>query len=128
MTKKVLIIFIVSFVLNFIWENFHSLLYSNYMSGKITEFILFRATLGDAVMISVLSLPFLFVPLLKKHSWLIIVVGFILSVAIEHYALLVGRWSYNDLMPIIPFLSVGVTPAIQLGLLGYISLKISDKV
>ncbi|MDO8430725.1 MAG: hypothetical protein Q7S72_01940, partial [Candidatus Taylorbacteria bacterium] len=124
--KKIILIFIISFFLNFIWENLHSLLYANYMGRPITEFILLHATLGDVVMIMIISLPFLFLPFFKKYDWLIIPIGIIISISIEWYALGVGRWSYNEFMPIIPLLGVGLTPVLQLGFLGYVSLKISD--
>jgi hypothetical protein len=117
--KKISYIFLLSFLLNFVWENLHSALYAGYQGGKITEFILFRASIGDAVMITILLLPFLFVPWFKKRSWIIAVSGVILAVLIEWYALQTGRWAYNSLMPMIPLLNVGLTPTLQLGLLGY---------
>ncbi|MCK9351913.1 MAG: hypothetical protein WCT49_06695 [Candidatus Paceibacterota bacterium] len=119
--KKILYIFVFSFLLNFVWENLHALLYAGYQGGKITEFILFRASLGDAVMITVLALPFLFIAWFQKRSWLMIVIGIVLAILIEWYALGAGRWAYNEYMPIIPFLGTGLTPTIQLGLLGYLS-------
>jgi hypothetical protein len=97
----------------------HAALYAGYQGGKITEFILTRASLGDAIMITVLLLPFIYVAWFQKRSWLILILGVILSILIEWYALNTGRWAYNVYMPIIPFLNVGLTPTIQLGLLGY---------
>jgi hypothetical protein len=122
--KKIFYIFLVSFFLNFIWENLHSLLYAGYQGGTITEFILFRASLGDAVMITLLALPFFFISALKKRDWLIIVLGVLVAILIEWYALSSGRWAYNEYMPLIPFLNIGLTPTIQLGLLGYFSYRI----
>ena len=78
--KRILVIFITAFILNIIWENFHSVFYDNYRGGEITEFILLRAALVDAIIIVVLSLPFLL--RFKKTSWLIIPLGFIISVII----------------------------------------------
>lgn len=126
MVKKIFFIFTIAFILNLIWENFHSLLYANYMGGKITELILLKATLVDAFIIVIITLPFVFFPLLKKQSWIIILIGFVISVSIEYYALGAGRWAYNSMMSIIPFLGTGLTPTIQLGLLGYISFKIQE--
>lgn len=125
--KKILLIFVTAFVFNAIWENLHSVLYDNYMGGKITEFILLRATLADAMMIAIITLPFVLVLSFKKYDWLIIIIGFIVAVSIEWSALATGRWTYNAYMPIIPLLSVGLTPAIQLGLLGLLSFKIQEK-
>src|SRR3989344_4715257 len=102
--KKLFLIFILSFAFNFIWENLHSLLYQSYKSAPITEFILFRATIGDALMLTLLALPFLYLPYFTKRKWLIIPIGIILALAIELFALSTGRWSYNELMPLIPFL------------------------
>lgn len=119
--RKIFLIFLLSFILNLIWENLHSLLYAVYMDGKITELILVRASLGDAIIISILSLPFLLFPNQRQKSWLIIPFGVLVSIIIELYALSVGRWMYNEYMPIIPILDIGLTPTIQLGLLGYLS-------
>ena len=35
-------------------------------------------------------------------------------------------WQYGPNMPIVPILKVGLTPMIQLGILGYFSLKLSN--
>jgi hypothetical protein len=126
MTKRMFFIFIVAFILNAIWENLHSVLYENYKGGEISQFILLRATLSDAIYIIFMTLPFVLYSRLKKYDWLIIILGFIISIAIEYYALSTGRWAYNALMPIIPFLGIGITPTIQLGLLGYVSFKLEE--
>ena len=120
-------IFLVSFLFNLIWENLHSVLYIGYQGGKITEFILMRASLGDAVMITVLLLPFLYIVWFQKRGYLIVVAGIVLAILIEWYALSTGRWAYNEYMPIIPFLNIGLTPTIQLGLLGYLTFWITER-
>lgn len=125
--KKIIFIFINAFVLNAIWENLHSFLYDNYMGGKITEFILLRASLFDALLITLISLPFLYFFALKDKSWLILILGTIIAILNEWYGLNTGRWAYNAFMPIIPILETGITPTIQLGLLGYATFKISEK-
>jgi len=124
--KKVLVIFVSAFVLNLVWENLHSFLYGNYMGSKITESILLRATLADAVMITIIILPFVFLSSFKRYNWLIIFIGIVVAVSIEWYALGTGRWAYNSYMPIIPLISIGLTPVLQLGLLGYLSFKIEE--
>lgn len=127
MVKKISFIFVISFLLNLIWENLHAFLYDNYMGGKITEFILLRASLFDALLITLISLPFLYLYFLKDKSWLIFVFGTIIAVLNEWYGLNTTRWAYNAFMPIIPILETGITPTIQLGLLGYVTFKISEK-
>lgn len=116
-----------AFVLNAIWENLHSLFYDNYMGGKITEFILLRASLFDALIITLISLPFIYLYFLKDKSWLILVLGTAIAVINEWYGLNTSRWAYNALMPIVPILETGITPTMQLGLLGYFTFKISEK-
>ena len=122
--KKLTTIFVLAFALNVVWENLHSLLYSNYMRGEITELILIRASLFDALLITILVLPFIYVHALKNKSWLIVPLGILIAILNEWYGLGTGRWAYNALMPIMPLIKVGLTPALQLGVLGYVSYKL----
>ncbi len=124
--SKFLFIFVVAFGLNLVWENIHSLLYVHYKGGEITQFILARATLADAIMIAIITLPFVLAASWGKYSWLIILIGIIIAVSIEWHALGTNRWAYGSYMPIIPLLETGLTPTIQLGLLGYLSFKIQE--
>ena len=125
--QKLLGIFSTAFALNLIWEHLHSYLYAHYMDGKITELVLFRATLVDAIMITAIAVPFLYLPFLKNKNWLIVPIGIVIAVLIEWYALGAGRWVYNLWMPIIPLLATGLTPTIQLGLLGYVVMRLVDR-
>jgi hypothetical protein len=125
--KKVLLIFFSSVVLDTLWQNLHVFLYANYKGREITEFILLRAVLFDAIVIVLITAPFLFSAELKKRGWLIIVFGIIVSILIEWWGLSTGRWAYNSLMPMIPLLRAGLTPTLQLGLIGYASFKITEK-
>ena len=113
-----------AFILNLIWENLHSLLYSGYQGEEITESILITASLLDALMITIISLPFLYFIVLRNKYWLVFIIGIIVAIPSEWYFLNTGRWAYNELMPIIPIIKTGLTPTIQLGLLGYITIKI----
>ncbi len=121
--------FFSAFALNILWEYAHVILYMPFSMGQpLTEFALFRSALVDAFIILILVLPFALAPSLKKHTWLIVPIGCMCAVGIEWYAPATGMWAYNSLMPIIPFLSVGLTPAIQLGILGYVSYKVDELV
>ena len=124
--KRIAIIFISAFVLNLFWENLHSFLYTNYMGGKITEFILIRASLFDAILVTIMVLPFIYLFSLKNKSWLIIVIGIVVAIFNEWYGLGTGRWAYNQFMPIIPIIKIGLTPALQLGLTGYVSYRFQE--
>lgn len=90
----------------------------------MTEFILVRASLFDALLITIISIPFAYFVFLKNKQWAILVIGVIVAIGNEWYGLSTGRWAYNELMPIIPIIKTGITPTIQLGLLGYVSVKI----
>jgi len=125
--KRVFLIFAVAFLLNLAWENAHAALYDNYMGGEITEFILARAAVADATFISFLTAPFLIWSKLKRQEWLIVAMGLVVAIGLEWWALETGRWAYNEHMPIVPYLQVGLTPTIQLGLLGYVSFKAQKK-
>lgn len=125
--KKIFLIFVISFLLNFVWENLHSLLYDNYRGGKITELILLRATLADAVMITIFTLPFVLFKQIRKFDFLIIFVGVAVAIIIELFALVSLRWQYNNFMPLIPFFSVGLTPTLQLGLLGFLTYRMVSR-
>jgi len=125
--KKTVLIFVSAFVLNLIWENLHSVLYLNYQGGTITELILLQATLWDAIFISIICLPFVTYPKIKYPKFWIAISGLILAVLIEKFALATGRWAYDPSMPLIPVLNIGLTPAIQLGLSGFLSYTICDR-
>ncbi len=124
--KKFANIFLLAFVLNLLWENLHVFLYSNYKGGAITEFILVRASLFDAFLITLILIQFIYLESLKNKSWLIVVVGAVIAVLNEWYGLGTNRWMYNALMPILPIIHVGLTPTLQLGLLGYTTFKIQN--
>ena len=120
-SKEWFLAFAFGFVLNYIWENAHSVLYSSYQGFSINQFVLLRAAFVDAIF--VLFLIFIIAayrPFYKK-PWLLIVFGIIVAVAIELWGLGTGRWVYTSLMPIIPLFRVGITPAIQLGLTAYMT-------
>ncbi len=124
MWKKLSEVYIFAFVLNLIWENAHSFLYVSYQGASITEAVLIRAATFDALFITGLFILFSRAAFFKKRLWLSLVIGIIFAVTLEIFALQTGRWQYNSLMPIIPFLNVGLTPSIQLGLLGYLAIQI----
>jgi hypothetical protein len=122
--RELLAIAGISFALNFVWEHVHSLLYVHYKGGPITNWILFHATLGDMVMLTTFALPFVFYSWWHKRPWLIVPIGFVTAVLIEWYALGAGRWAYGEHMPIVPIVETGLTPTVQLALLGYITYRL----
>lgn len=132
MRRKVLIIFVTAFILNLIWEQAHSALYISYQGGAITHLILLRAALFDAAVITLFACPFLLLKsdfnCLRSPTSTALFIGLLtlFAILLEKWALATGRWVYADIMPLIPLLHIGLTPAIQLGTIGYLSLKISN--
>lgn len=117
--KKLFLIFVFAFLLNFVWENLHSYLYVHYKGGEITEFILARAALFDAFVLTLAAVLFLVIPYFRERLWYILLFGVAFAIGLEWFALETNRWAYSEAMPMIPILRTGLTPTIQLGLLGY---------
>ncbi|MCR4274987.1 MAG: hypothetical protein NUW02_02990 [Candidatus Campbellbacteria bacterium] len=115
-------IFLLAFILNFVWEELHSVLYVHYQGEAITHLILLRAGLFDAFFITLVSLPSLFIPKLRGNLILPTILATIFAIGLELFALNTGRWVYTDAMPLIPYIQTGFTPSIQLGLLTLITL------
>ncbi|MEK7208472.1 MAG: hypothetical protein AAB699_02900 [Patescibacteria group bacterium] len=148
MSKKLLSILAAAFALNLAWEHLHSALYLSYQGGEITNLILFRAALFDAAVITIFAYLCFYSPLAKgarpsasggpvgqalrdkvggEMPHVIFACALVVfAVLLEKWGLSTGRWNYADAMPLIPLLNVGLTPAIQLGALGYISMKLFD--
>ncbi|MBI2626699.1 MAG: hypothetical protein HYW77_00435 [Parcubacteria group bacterium] len=123
MFKKLFSIFIASFLLNLVWENLHSYLYIHYKAGEITQLILLRATLFDALFITLLAILFIKFAYFKDRKWYALSIGVVFAILIELSALKTGRWAYSEFMPIIPLINTGLTPTIQLGILSYLVFK-----
>lgn len=93
--------------------------------------VLFRASIFDATFITAAVLVgLLFASLFKNKknrkkftTWFVVSAGVVFATWLEIHALNTGRWMYNELMPIIPILNVGLSPTIQLGLTGYLAYR-----
>lgn len=123
--KKLALIFAIAFLLNLVWENLHVNLYAHFQGGPITQFHLWRATLFDATFITVLAILFIKNSYFRQRLWWSLVFGLAAAVLIEVFAIKTNWWSYNDLMPIIPLFNIGLTPALQLGLLSFVTYNIT---
>jgi hypothetical protein len=128
---KFLQIFFSAFLINFVWEVLHSVLYER-AAGVLIEdisratynLILFRASIMDALIIVVIIAIYFTIPFLRTRSWTVLVIGIIWAIVLETHALGTGRWAYDTTMPIIPLINTGLTPTIQLGLIAYGLLKV----
>jgi len=118
---------IVSFLLNFLWENAHAPLYTHPSGAIMTQAMLTIATLGDVFILSIFTALWWYIPLLRRHYTFVIPLGLITAFVIEKYALGAGRWAYGPNMPIIPVLNVGLSPMVQLAITGFILILILRK-
>lgn len=123
MIKKLSVIFGASLLLNFVWENLHSYLYFLPSGNEITQARLIRATIFDAIFITLLAILFIKFGYFRERKWYALIFSFITSNLIEIYGLKSGRWAYNELMPVIPVLNTGLTPTVQLGILSYLIFR-----
>ena len=126
---------LIAFVLHLSWEIGHSPLYEwNPSIDFYIPFISFVA-LKDALW----SLVFFFVTatILRDHNWpenkkagyyIMTLCGLVFATAIEIHATSSGRWQYNEWMPVIPLLRVGLTPIIQMSLIPSLAAFIAQRI
>lgn len=107
-------------------------LYAEHFQGAV-DFVLVHiwASLGDILVFSVIyiigvaiycSFRWPFQPGGKGYLFAAIT-GFVIAVIIEKMALSSGRWEYNELMPIIPFFKIGLSPVFQMMILPVVVLR-----
>lgn len=132
----ILIISLTSFILNEIWELVQMPLYKQaiYNMGHIAFCTL--AAIADMIMILLLYLGFAFIyknPFwIRQSNWSkilrVMFVGAVGAVLSEKRHLLFGSWSYDESMPIVPFVDVGLTPFLQFFLLPVIIYFLSHRI
>lgn len=135
-SKQIILLSVVAFIFNFIWENVQAPLFQGYTSFWQNFSMCLLATIGDVVII---LLVYFFVSLLKdNYSWIstlhstdifvLASVGFFIAILIEYRALLFDTWAYTSTMPIIPYVKVGLTPVLQMVLLLPLTMYIVKKI
>lgn len=134
--KIIVLVFLVSLPLHFLWELLHSLLYNvSQLPYNNYILILIRATVADGIFMVLFYIIGLvknknldWINRLKKGDYfLILISGLILSVINEIINVqYLGRWSYTPLMP--TFFNVGLTPVLQLMILPFVVFWIVNKI
>ena len=119
--KFIFIMITLSFLLNFAWELFQIPLYKNpvYDFNHI-EFCAL-ASLADVLMVLLLYFgialmfknPFWIEPLKLQKISIVVLIGGVGAVLSEMWHLSLGSWAYDNSMPIIPFVNVGIAPVLQ---------------
>ncbi len=122
-----------SIPINFIWEMAQMPLYKNMPWDLDTSLFCLAASIGDTVMILIIF--FAVAILIKDKDWLrnlnkgnvflTLFVGFIIAILVEQYALNNDMWSYNNIMPKIPFWNIGIAPILQMLILPLIIFVIT---
>lgn len=121
------VLYLAAFGLNWVWEMAQMAAFVE-MAGRPwqdTVLTCTRATLGDVVItLAVYGVGALAAGRLgwgATRTWNVYATAALLggacAVAYEWYSLATGRWTYNEQMPIVPVLGVGLWPLLQLTLL-----------
>lgn len=135
LTKTLLIVTGISLVLNLAWENFQAPLYQGYSNFWQHLPICSIASFGDVFIILVLY--FVLALVNRDMLWIskmnrvdvagVIVLGVLVAIGIEKWALATERWQYNLSMPLIPYVKIGLLPVLQMGLLPLLTYYIGKR-
>jgi len=131
-----LVIFLFSYVLNFVWESFHSaLLYTccNFAPLKYVRVMSYASMMDGLLIIGMyLTISVLWGDLLwikkmnKKQLSAFIIVGLFVTTIIEYKAVYIfNQWSYSSLMPTI--FGIGLSPLVQLSATGILVLWLTRR-
>ncbi len=123
-TKRLILVFIVAVLLNYLWELAQAPLYvglEDYNAGVLWH--CFVASLGDGIMVLLIVAAGWFT--LRQSDWflrpgvrgylVIITAGLVLAVLVEWVAVhVLNRWEYTENMPKLPGLDIGLVPIAQM--------------
>lgn len=126
---------IIAFIINLIWENLHDSLYVDYNPTMQRIFYL-GCTLGDVLLVFMVYGLVAWVQkdaLWMKHFWrrgLILTLAFSITIALlaEWIALKLQLWNYNEKMPLVPVIGIGLSPFLQIILLPALTFYIGRKI
>jgi hypothetical protein len=133
MFLPLVLLVVISAILHGVWETLHVPLYGGY--AHLTDMpIVLYATFGDvAYVLGAVFLVYIF----RRHILtdpqtgdllLLVVLGFSIALFVEYKAMVLGKWLYLDVMPIIPILNVGLTPIVQMTLLLPLSVFLTSRI
>ena len=134
--RYVLIMAVISFILNEVWELLQMPLYSSAYYN--VEHIIFctLGALADIIMILLLYLSYAFIYKnifwIAQENWfkifVVMLTGAVGAVLSEKRHLLLGSWAYDQSMPIVPFVNVGLSTFLQFFLLPVIIYFLSYRI
>jgi hypothetical protein len=134
MLRLLFYIFITGFLLNLFWEVVQAPLYIGYENFRNNFMMCFVASIIDAIVVlflfSIFVAAYRNIYWIKNLSWsntlLLIILGGLIAIGFEHWALTTGAWNYTDKMPVF-FSEIGIFPLLQLMFLPLISFLIAKK-
>lgn len=123
-------IFLAGFVLNLLYEVWHSILYKTCLEASWKKYIylMLKAAIFDGLMIALIYVGTYLLsknvnPLDNPYQILVFALSSLgFAYVWELHSLKKGKWEYSGKMPIV--LGVGVTPFIQLALTGLLTICI----
>ena len=119
-------LFVIAFAMNWVWEMLQMAAYAELSQQPWQRTVLrcTAASIGDgAITLLAFGVGALVSPTLRARSArsttyvLLASIGAAFAIVIEHVALRAQEWSYNEQMPIVPLLGVGLYPLLQLTIL-----------
>ena len=134
--RFVLTITILAFLLNFSWELIQMPLY-NIASFTINHMTFCAlGSVADAIMVLLIYFglavifknPLWIHPVQRQRVIIVILIGGIGAALSEMRHLSLGNWAYSDLMPLIPIISVGISPVLQFMVLPILTYILSFKI
>lgn len=130
-----LIMTVLAFLLNFAWELLQMPLYDS--TSFTINHVAFCAlgSVADAIMVLLIYLGLAFIfknafwiyPLKWQRILLLILIGGVGATLSEIRHLSLGNWAYSDLMPLLPFVKVGLSPVLQFMILPSLTYILSVK-
>jgi len=116
-------LFVVAVLFNYPWELAQAPLYVGMKSFRTTWWHCFRASLGDGLLVLIIFAAGWAVR--RRYDWFVhpgvcgylimLAIGLTIGVSVEWGAVhLMGRWAYTAQMPLVPGLSLGILPLLQM--------------
>jgi hypothetical protein len=131
------VIFIVSYLLNFVWESLHGVfLYKghNFDAKRYVRMVVYTSAVDGSLIVGIyLFTAFLWKDILwlqktrRKEVYTVLILGLVTAALIEFRKVLILRtWSYNNLMPTV--FGIGLSPLLQLSITGLLTFWLTRKI
>lgn len=129
------------FLLHLLWEKLHVVLYTGYQTYNLPFLVQLKASAGDLVFMAVFYLALALIhrdiywieqrsAFRHPATWgITALLGVLMAVGFELWAVYVDhRWIYQETMPLIPIVKVGLSPVMQMVTVPLAALWLSKSV